>query len=131
MMGYIIGKAEGQGTNFHGHITALSIAPEYRKLGLAKRLTKLLEEISDGVYHGFFVDLYVRPSNAIATEMYEKMGYSVYRTVKEYYGNLGPGSEGSAAEDAYDMRKPLSRDPHRKSVRANGRDVIVSASSVT
>lgn len=153
----VIGKAEGQGANYHGHITALSIAPEYRRLQLAKRLTNLLEQISDSVYQGFFVDLYVRPSNQIATGMYEGMGYSVFRTVKDYYGNLGPGIEGGGAEDAYgtfdykfmqhylvysttrstdelpstDMRKPLSRDPLRKSVRANGRDVVVSASSVS
>lgn len=97
----VIGKAEGQGPNWHGHITALSIAPEYRRLQLAKRLTTLLEEMSDKVYQGYFVDLYVRPSNQIATGMYEGMGYSVYRTVKEYYGNLGPGTEGGRAEDAY------------------------------
>ncbi|CAG8719195.1 7421_t:CDS:2, partial [Acaulospora colombiana] len=123
MMGYIIGKAEGQGTNHHGHITALSIAPEYRRLSLAKRLTSLLEDISDSVYQGYFVDLYVRPSNKIAVNMYEGMGYSVYRTVRDYYGNLGPGIDGGGSEDAYD--------PQRKSVRANGRDVIVSASSVS
>ncbi|KAG8769637.1 N-terminal acetyltransferase [Serendipita sp. 411] len=131
MMGYIIGKAEGQGTNHHGHITALSIAPEYRRLSLAKKLTVLLEDVSDSVYRGYFVDLYVRPSNQIAVDMYERMGYSVFRTVKEYYGSLGPGDGSGQAENAYDMRKPLSRDPHRKSVRANGRDVIVSASTVT
>ena len=61
----------------------------------------LLEDISDSVYHGFFVDLYVRPSNEMATGLYEGMGYSVFRVVKDYYGNLGPDSEGSAAEDAY------------------------------
>lgn len=130
-MGYIIGKAEGQGTNHHGHITALSIAPEYRRLSLARRLVSLLEDISDSVYHGFFVDLYVRPSNEMATGLYEGMGYSVFRVVKDYYGNLGPDSEGTASENAYDMRKPLSRDSHRKSVRANGRDVIVNAASVS
>jgi ribosomal protein S18 acetylase RimI-like enzyme len=155
----VIGKAEGQGTNHHGHITALSVAPEYRRLSLAKRLVSLLEDISDSVYQGFFVDLYVRPSNEMATGLYEGMGYSVFRVVKDYYGNLGPDSEGSAAENAYgmskfcfllshnfvldvvfnkkltdhipDMRKPLSRDPQRKSVRANGRDVIVNAASVS
>lgn len=29
-MGYIIGKVEGEGQNWHGHITAVTIAPEYR-----------------------------------------------------------------------------------------------------
>jgi ribosomal protein S18 acetylase RimI-like enzyme len=99
----VIGKAEGQGTNHHGHITALSVAPEYRRLSLAKRLVSLLEDISDSVYQGFFVDLYVRPSNEMATGLYEGMGYSVFRVVKDYYGNLGPDSEGSAAENAYGM----------------------------
>lgn len=30
-----------------------------------------------------------------------------------------------------DMRKPLSRDPDRHSVRSNGRDIIVSAHDVS
>ena len=30
-----------------------------------------------------------------------------------------------------DMRKPLSRDPYRRSVRPNGRDMIVSAHDVS
>ena len=38
--------------------------------------------------------------------MYKKMGYSVYRVVLGYY---------SGTEDAYDMRKPLSRDVDGKS----------------
>lgn len=34
--------------------------------------------------------------------MYEGMGYSVFRTVKEYYGGLGPDKEAEGrAEDAY------------------------------
>jgi ribosomal protein S18 acetylase RimI-like enzyme len=118
----VIGKAEGQGANHHGHITALSIAPEYRRLSLAKRLVSLLEDISDSVYQGFFVDLYVRPSNEMATGLYEGMGYSVFRVVKDYYGNLGPDSEGGTAEDAYGMpkisptlasRRPIFDQPRR------------------
>lgn len=30
-MGYIIGKAEGQGENWHGHVTAVTVAPEFRR----------------------------------------------------------------------------------------------------
>lgn len=29
-MGYILGKAEGEGTKWHGHVTAVTVAPEYR-----------------------------------------------------------------------------------------------------
>ena len=30
VMGYILGKAEGEGEKWHGHVTAVTIAPEYR-----------------------------------------------------------------------------------------------------
>jgi N-terminal acetyltransferase B complex catalytic subunit len=42
-----MGKAEGPGANWHGHVTALSIAPDYRRLGLAAKLMSGLEEISE------------------------------------------------------------------------------------
>lgn len=31
IMGYIMGKAEGHGENWHGHVTALTVAPEFRR----------------------------------------------------------------------------------------------------
>jgi N-terminal acetyltransferase B complex catalytic subunit len=33
--------------------------------------------------------------------MYEGMGYSVYRRVREYYGSLGLGKGGRDEEDAF------------------------------
>ncbi|XP_006457793.1 N-acetyltransferase [Agaricus bisporus var. bisporus H97] len=127
----VLGKAEGAGIEWHGHVTAITVAPEYRRLGLARKMMNLLELVSDELYKGFFVDLYVRCANKVAVEMYEGMGYSVYRRVREYYGSLGNGRGGRDDEDAFDMRKPLSRDPNRISVRPNGRDVIVSAQDVS
>jgi N-terminal acetyltransferase B complex catalytic subunit len=41
--------------------------------------------------------------------MYEKFGYSVYRRVLGYY-------TGADEEDAFDMRKALPRDVHKKSI---------------
>ncbi|KAH9981413.1 N-acetyltransferase [Lactifluus volemus] len=131
LMGYVVGKAEGPPHDFHGHVTALTVAPEYRRLSLARTLMNFLETVSDDVYNGFFVDLYVRCTNAIAIDLYEGLGYSVYRRVREYYGSLGLGPGGKDEEDAFDMRKPLSRDPHRRTVRPNGRDMIVSAHDVS
>jgi hypothetical protein len=29
-MGYILGKVEGKGTNWHGHVTAVTVAPDFR-----------------------------------------------------------------------------------------------------
>ncbi|KAI0034029.1 N-acetyltransferase [Vararia minispora EC-137] len=131
IMGYVLGKAEGGREDWHGHVTAITVAPEYRRLGLAASMMKFLERVSDDVYRGLFVDLYVRCENQIAISMYEGFGYSVYRRVREYYGSLGRGAGGADEEDAFDMRKPLSRDPMRRSVRPNGRTMLVSAHDVS
>ncbi|EGG20718.1 N-acetyltransferase [Cavenderia fasciculata] len=106
-MGYMLGKAEGKGENWHGHVTAVTVAPEYRRIGLADKLMKVLEEVSESIYDGYFVDLFVRKSNTLAINMYKKFGYTVYRTVIGYY---------SGQEDALDMRKALKRDVEKKSI---------------
>ncbi|CAO3687349.1 unnamed protein product [Umbelopsis vinacea] len=119
VMGYVMGKAEGTGKNWHGHVTAITVGPEYRRLGLADGMMDLLEEVSEKTYDGWFVDLYVRVSNAVAIGMYRKFGYSVFRRVKSYYA-------GAEDEDAYDMRKPLKRDKKRETIRENGENVMVN-----
>jgi len=43
----VMGKAEGSAENWHGHVTALTVAPEYRRLGLAAKLMHSLEDISE------------------------------------------------------------------------------------
>mmetsp|Transcript_28966 Transcript_28966/g.35752 ORF Transcript_28966/g.35752 Transcript_28966/m.35752 type:complete len:173 (-) Transcript_28966:1175-1693(-) len=106
LMAYIMGKAEGKKEKWHGHVTAVTVAPEYRRLGLARTLMDFLERLSTDVYNGYFVDLYVRQSNSLAIDIYKKLGYSVYRQVIGYYNNM---------EDAYDMRKALPRDVEKKS----------------
>lgn len=85
-------------TNHHGHLTALSISPGNRGLGLARVFMNILEALSgpntppadesDRKAHkdavdAWFVDLFVRCNNERAAEMYERMGYSVYRRVVE------------------------------------------------
>ncbi|KAK0528382.1 N-alpha-acetyltransferase 20 [Tilletia horrida] len=127
VMGYVIGKAEGKARDLHGHVTAITVAPEFRRLGLAQGLMRLLEDVSSQVYDAFFVDLFVRPSNLLAVKMYEGLGYSVYRKVVEYYHGGGANGED---EDGYDMRKSMARDTKRQSVRANGRNYSVSPQSV-
>jgi len=51
---------------------------------------------------GYFVDLFVRVSNQVAVNMYKRLGYSVYRTVIEYYS----ASNGEPDEDAYGESGP-------------------------
>lgn len=112
-----MGKAEGKGELWHGHVTAVTVAPEYRRLGKAKTLMNLLEDVTEKDYNAYFVDLFVRSviidiiykasmtgfhslthslqysvSNTLAINMYRKFGYAVYRRVLGYY---------SGEEDAY------------------------------
>jgi N-terminal acetyltransferase B complex catalytic subunit len=51
-----------------------------------------LEAVSTHIYGAYFVDLFVRASNALAISMYRALGYVIYRQVLEYY---------SGEEDAY------------------------------
>ena len=102
-----MGKAEGVGTNWHGHISAVTTAPKYRRLGLAAMLIEYLENITEEVHDAYFVDLFVRMSNLLAINMYKKFGYIVYRQVIGYY---------AAEEDAYDMRKAMPRDKDKTSM---------------
>ncbi|GJU48039.1 N-terminal acetyltransferase B complex catalytic subunit NAA20 [Tanacetum coccineum] len=43
----IMGKVEGQGDHGTVHVTAVTVAPEFRRQQLAKKLMNLLEDISD------------------------------------------------------------------------------------
>ena len=60
----------GNNENWHGHVTAVTCAPAHRRLGLAGRLMDALEKISEQK-KCFFVDLFVRVSNAVAITMYK------------------------------------------------------------
>eukprot|EP00179_Madagascaria_erythrocladioides_P001888 CAMPEP_0198309420 /NCGR_PEP_ID=MMETSP1450-20131203/1818_1 /TAXON_ID=753684 ORGANISM="Madagascaria erythrocladiodes, Strain CCMP3234" /NCGR_SAMPLE_ID=MMETSP1450 /ASSEMBLY_ACC=CAM_ASM_001115 /LENGTH=169 /DNA_ID=CAMNT_0044012177 /DNA_START=124 /DNA_END=629 /DNA_ORIENTATION=+ len=115
VMAYVFGKAEGKEHNWHGHVTAVTVACEYRQLGMATMLMELLERVSEHIYNGYFVDLYVRASNNVAIEFYKRLGYVVYRTVQKYY---------SGTEDGLDMRKALPRDTHKLSVKPPERTVV-------
>jgi N-terminal acetyltransferase B complex catalytic subunit len=63
----VMGKVEGEEAKkeWHGHVTAVTVAPECRKQGLAKLLMNYLERISER-HNAFFVDLFVRASNTVA-----------------------------------------------------------------
>ncbi|KAI1497131.1 N-acetyltransferase 5 [Biscogniauxia marginata] len=137
IIGYIMGKTESSpdylqysehALPWHAHITALTVAPEARRLGIGKVLTEKLEASADAA-NTWFVDLFVRKSNDNAIGFYESMGYSVYRVVKDYYGDNvnDPSAHG---EDAYDMRKPMKRDKTLKHIRDDGRKYEVQPNDV-
>ena len=58
---------------WHAHITALTVAPAARRLGLASLLTHSLERAGEA-NNAWFVDLFVRQSNKLAIGMYTRMG---------------------------------------------------------
>eukprot|EP00949_MAST-11_sp_MAST-11-sp1_P000468 g468.t1 len=109
LQGYIIGKAEGEGENWHGHVSAVTVAPSFRRMGFAARLMKHLEDVSQDLHNCYFVDLYVRVSNKVAIDMYKRLNYIIYRQIIEYYSDN--------AEDGYDMRKSLARDPGKDAMK--------------
>lgn len=43
----VMGKAEGHGENWHGHVTALTVGPDFRRLGIAAKLMAFLEDVSE------------------------------------------------------------------------------------
>ncbi|URD87693.1 FR47-like protein [Musa troglodytarum] len=91
----VMGKVEGQGESWHGHVTAVTVSSEYRRQKLAKTLMHLLEDISDKMWSEQLMDDNVT------------LGYVIYRRVLRYY---------SGEEDGLDMRKALSRDVGKKSI---------------
>lgn len=124
LSGYMMGKTEGSGDLWHTHITAVTVNAHYRRLGLASYLCDNLEYMTDAPPHETnFIDLFVKVTNTLAVQLYEKLGYSVYRRVVGYYGgNERPVMDRiNDDKDAFDMRKSMKRDAGR-SVRADGRD---------
>ena len=71
--------------------------PEAR-LSLPAAMMPFLRTV-EKIHDGYFVDLYVRVSNAVAIQMY-KVSYVIYRQVIGYY---------SGTEDGYDMRERYPR----------------------
>lgn len=105
LKGYMIAKDEGhkQKTEYHVHVSAVTVSPMHRKQGVARRLMGHLEAVGNA-YHCDFCDLFVKASNIAAVEMYRHFEYVIYRTLLEYYDS----------ENGYDMRKALLCDPARK-----------------
>ncbi|KAH8249207.1 hypothetical protein KR032_007316, partial [Drosophila birchii] len=94
----IIGDGKLQSAT-HGHISALAVGHEYRRLGLATCLMQNLRQLFDG-YNDPYVDLFVREKNHNAIVMYESLGYVKYRWLPQFYAN----------DHGYDMRLPLASD---------------------
>ena len=108
IIGYCIGKDEGNNKLYHGHVSAVTIQHNYRRLGCAKQLMDDLEYISN-LKKCYFVDLFVRSGNSNAIKFYEKNGYYKYRIIDKYYHDN--------SEDAWDLRKPMNMDKNKLSLK--------------
>ena len=117
LVGYIMGKLEGSGEDWHGHVSAVVCGTSYRRRGIASMLMDHLERVSIE-QNAYYVDLFVRASNSVAIEMYKKRGYVVYRRIIQYYSGMDP-------EDGLDMRLPLPRDVEQYSIRRPHKQVIM------
>ncbi|OBA24495.1 acyl-CoA N-acyltransferase [Metschnikowia bicuspidata var. bicuspidata NRRL YB-4993] len=134
--GYMMGKTEGQLVmkEWHTHITAVTIGRNFRRIKLASDLCTHLEQITAIAPHeALFVDLFVKVTNTVARQLYEKLGYLVYRRVIGYYGDKYPTDRDHVNDDvdAFDMRKALPRDVKRETVRENGEKFNVFPHEVT
>lgn len=46
----VLGKVEGEGKKWHGHVTAVTVCPTYRRQGIAHKLMDFLEEVTKNRY---------------------------------------------------------------------------------
>jgi ribosomal protein S18 acetylase RimI-like enzyme len=87
MLGFVVGLIERDGT---GHVIALGVAPEQRRLGYARWLMECVED-------GFRVNgvgtlrLEVRTTNIGAQRLYIKLGYVIVERMQNYYSNGDDG----------------------------------------
>ena len=40
-------RSVGKQENYHGHVTAISVAPEFRRIGVSSQLMAMLEDVSE------------------------------------------------------------------------------------
>ncbi len=82
--GYCLGKIEEDDTD-HGHITSLAVHPQYRRLGIAKKLITLSIYQMQQAWKAKGVYLHVRISNKNAQGLYEQLGFETEKTEEGYY----------------------------------------------
>jgi Acetyltransferases len=77
-------------------IISIGVLKEYRKMGIGKKLLKIVIEKND--YEDIY--LHVRITNEIAKNLYLKEGFEIISLSKNYYNLIKNGPE-----DAYVMRR--------------------------
>jgi len=111
IVAYVLGQMESNwvASKAKGHVTSLSVDPEYRRLGIGQELMERLHESLDDFYGAQKVVLHVRVSNKAALKLYQEVfSYKPIGTVKDYYHD---------GEDAYLMELELQTSLRQQSQR--------------
>ncbi|XP_043662746.1 N-alpha-acetyltransferase 20-like isoform X1 [Drosophila teissieri] len=102
-LGYIFGQYQVKNPmEPYGHVAALTVSPEYRRLGLATALMDYFFMASD-LKGASYVNLFMRTSNQAAYQLYTSMGYAHWQTFADYY------PDDPMPENAYELRKYVRR----------------------
>ena len=85
------------GLSKKGHVISIAVLPQYRRQGVANAL---MEEAMKNMVHYKAKECYleVRVGNDEAVKLYQKLGFKISRTIREYYMD---------GEDAHVMTKKL------------------------
>lgn len=103
IVGYVLAKMEENPKKGeeHGHITSLAVLRTHRKMGLATKLMTAAQVAMVEAFDAKYVSLHVRESNYSAFHLYkDTLKFTIHGMEKGYYAD---------GEDAYDMRKKLTR----------------------
>lgn len=100
IVGYIIGCEKNGG----GEIISMAVDPKFRREGIGGRLLNFILD-NFGKKEINALKLHVRTKNRGAIKFYQKFGFQVLKTVKNYYPN---------GEDTYLMRKVLKKEGEKK-----------------
>ncbi|MFN0109466.1 MAG: GNAT family N-acetyltransferase [Blastocatellia bacterium] len=97
MAAFGIAVIESTGPIGQAHLTAIGVAPEFRRRGLGLLIMHEMERslIARGISS---IKLEVRATNVAALQLYEKLGYIVTQRMGKYYSN---------GDDGYSMVKSL------------------------
>jgi ribosomal-protein-alanine N-acetyltransferase len=93
MVGYIVGYIP----NRSGYIDSIAIDPNYRLQGIGKNLTNsLLDHFKEKRVRT--ISLNVRTKNKTGIAFYQKLGFKILKTIKNFYRN---------GDDAYLMKREI------------------------
>jgi ribosomal protein S18 acetylase RimI-like enzyme len=88
IVGFVIAHVERIASEWRAYVVTLDVAPEYRQMGLARRLMREAEAcaVAAGVR---WIQLHVFTGNEVAIRFYERLGYERIRVRRGYYGSVG------------------------------------------